>query len=283
MPALVSISRLPPPVMPAGSSSVLHSPVVSLRASTSTKPSDRGRSAVVLFADVGFQHGFEIVAEVAFGAQSQCRRRSGACRGKRSGGTGWRTRSLVLVVVSEAENGDEFGVQRPIDGSALRLRRKRVWTVPMSSPNREFFDPSIMSMATCSALLAASRMASYNCRSTTFWSMTMTTLSKNGRAEPPDHELRRRFDRVERVQIDGKYLDSDGWRRNQEFVQLAVNPTGGTALERGAYARCSQNSVGALRASERCRGGRLPKHGSSLFYRRSLHHQKADELESGSV
>lgn len=43
-----------------------------------------------------------------------------------------------------------------------------------------------------------------------FWSVTMTTLSKNGRVEPPDHELRRRFDRVERAQIDGKYLDSDG-------------------------------------------------------------------------
>lgn len=122
----------------------------------------------------------------------------------------------------------------------------------MPSPNHGFFDPSIMSMTACSALLAASQMASYNCRSTIFWSVTMTTLSKNGRVEPPDHELRRRFDRVERAQIDGKYLDSDGWRRNQEFVQLAVNPTGGTALERGAYARCSQNSVGTPRASERC-------------------------------
>lgn len=131
--------------------------------------------------------------------------------------------------------------------------------MPMPSPNHGSFDPSIMSMTACSALLAASQMASYNCRSTTFWSVTMTTLSKNGRVEPPDHELRRRFDRVERAQIDGKYLDSDGWRRNQEFVQLAVNPTGGTALERGAYARCSQNSAGALRASERCRGGRLPQ------------------------
>lgn len=122
----------------------------------------------------------------------------------------------------------------------------------MPSPNHGFFDPSIMSMTACSALLAASQMASYNCRSTIFWSVTMTTLSKNGRVEPPDHELRRRFDRVERAQIDGKYLDYDGWRRNQEFVQLAVNPTGGTALERGAYARCSQNSVGTPRASERC-------------------------------
>ncbi|MBR6434414.1 MAG: hypothetical protein IKS62_02275 [Aeriscardovia sp.] len=54
----------------------------------------------------------------------------------------------------------------------------------MPSPNHELFDSSIMSMTACSALLVVSRMASYNCWSTTFWSVTMSALSKNGCADP---------------------------------------------------------------------------------------------------
>ncbi len=55
---------------------------------------DRGRAAVVLFADVGFQHGFEIVAEVAVGDSLRGVEGQGLVEGSGLVARGWRTRSL---------------------------------------------------------------------------------------------------------------------------------------------------------------------------------------------